>query len=220
MNITALYVEDDPVARENGIEYLESYFEKVYEASDGVEGLKLYQQYKPDIIITDIQMPKLNGLDFVKRIRQKDKTTKIIVISAFSDSSYLLQAIELGLIKYLIKPVKEEDFHEAIEICIESIKEDSSNIISLKEGFYYDTYNHTLVRDETIIKLRTKEIALMDLLIKHKNRFVTYQEIENFIWTDSVMTKDALKTLIKNLKSKLPKDSISNLTGTGYKIEL
>jgi two-component system response regulator VanR len=70
--------------------------------------LQLYEKYKPDIIITDIQMPKLNGLEFVKRIRQKDKKTQIIIITAFCDKDYLLKAIELGLVKYLVKPVKKK----------------------------------------------------------------------------------------------------------------
>ena len=68
--------------------------------------------------------------------------------------------------------------------------------------------------------MRTKELDLLSLLIKNKTRYVTYLEIENQIWYESVMTKDALKTVIKNLKSKLPKDAILNLSGTGYKIEL
>ena len=102
-NIKILYVEDDEIARENGIEYLENFFEQIYEASDAITALQLYEKYQPDIIITDIQMPKLNGLEFVKRIRQKDKKTQIIVITAFCDKDYLLSAIELGLVKYLVK---------------------------------------------------------------------------------------------------------------------
>lgn len=215
-----LYVEDDNIARENGVEYLENYFHNIYEAPDAISALKLYEKHKPDIIITDIQMPKLNGLEFVKKIRHKDKKTQVIIITAFSDTKYLLEAIELKLIKYLIKPVKEKDFDDALNLCVQNIHEECSNILDLSNNTYFDIYNQTLVVDNEIVKLRTKEIELFTLLLKNKNRYVTYNEIENFIWQDSVMTKDALKTLIKNLKSKLPKDLISNLTGTGYKLAL
>ncbi|MGK0256519.1 MAG: two-component system response regulator VanR, partial [Arcobacteraceae bacterium] len=135
---------------------------------------------------------------------------------------YLFRAIELKLIKYLIKPINEKEFEEAINLCIENINttEDFSNIITISEDTIYDMYNKTLVKNGELIKLRTKELDLLSLLIKNKTRFVTYQEMENEIWIDSVMTKDALKTVIKNLKAKLPHDSISNLSGTGYKIEL
>ena len=77
-----------------------------------------------------------------------------------------------------------------------------------------------MVKNGELVKLRTKELDLLTLLIKNKTRFVTYIEIENEVWVDAAMTKDALKTVIKNLKSKLPQNSIANLSGTGYKIEL
>ncbi len=219
-NLKVLYVEDDEIARENGVEYLENYFEHIYEAQDAISALKLYDTYSPDIIITDIQMPKMNGLEFVKKIRKKDSKTQIIIITAFSDTDYLLKAVELKLVKYLIKPVKESAFEEALSLCVESMTKNNSNIVKLSENIYFDTFNLSLIRNDEVVKLRTKEVELLRLLIKYKSRYVTYSEIENFVWQDNPMSKDALKTVVKNLKSKLPKDLILNLTGTGYKIEL
>ena len=218
--IKVLYVEDDDIARENGVEYLENYFENIYEANNALTALKLYEEINPEIIITDIQMPKLNGLEFIKRIRQKDKKTQVIVLSAHSHKDYLFAAIELQLVKYLIKPIKEKEFEEALTLCIDSIENDSSNIIKLSEGSSFDLYNKTLVTSGEIIKLRAKELDLLSLLLKNKNRYVTYEEIENFVWQDLAMSKDALKTVMKNLKAKIPKDLISNLSGTGYKIDV
>ncbi|MFY9089548.1 response regulator transcription factor [Arcobacter aquimarinus] len=219
-NIKILYVEDDEIARENGVEYLQNFFEQIYEASDAIIALQLYEKYQPDIIITDIQMPKLNGLEFVKRIRQKDKKTQIIIITAFCDKDYLLKAIELGLVKYLVKPVKEKEFEEALFLCVNSLKEDNSNIVKLDIDSYFDIFNKNLLIKNEIVKLRTKEILFLELLLKNKNRYVSYEEIENYVWADSVMTKDALKTLVKNLKTKIPKDLILNLTNSGYKIDV
>ena len=218
--IKVLYVEDNEIARENGVEYLENYFEQIFEASDALSALKLYEEIKPDIIITDIQMPKLNGLEFIKKIREKDKKTQVIVLTAFSHKDYLFQAIELQLVKYLTKPIKEKELQEAIFLCIETIENDSSNIINLSENSSFDIYNKTLICDKELIKLRTKELDLLTLLLKNQNRYVSYEEIENIVWYESAMSKDALKTVIKNLKSKLPKNTISNLSGTGYKIDL
>ena len=218
--IKVLYVEDDDIARENGIEYLENYFETIYEASDAFTALKLYEKHQPHLIITDIQMPKLNGLEFIQRIRQKDKKVQVIIISAFSHKDYLFKAIELQLVKYLIKPVKEDEFEKALELCIESISNNTSNIIELNEDCTFDTFNHTLVVHQELIPLRTKEIEFLTLLLKNKNRYVSYSEIENYVWNDSVMSKDALKTLVKNIKTRIPKELIVNLSGTGYKIDL
>jgi len=165
-NIKILYVEDDDIARENGVEYLENYFENIYEASDALTALKLYEKHQPDIIITDIQMPKLNGLEFVQRIRKTDSKTQVIVISAFSDKDYLLKAIELQLVKYLIKPIKEDELKKALISCMESIKSDTSNIIALNSEYTFDMFNHTLVNDGGMIKLRTKELDFLVLLLK------------------------------------------------------
>ena len=217
-NIKILYVEDDEIARENGIEYLENYFELIYDASDAIKALQLYEKYKPDIIITDIQMPKLNGLEFVKRIRQKDKKTQIIIITAFCDKDYLMKAIELQLVKYLVKPVREKEFEEALFLCVDSLENDESNIVKLDNHTYFDTFNKNLISNNEIIKLRAKELVFLELLIKNKNRYVSYEEIENYVWNDNVMTKDAIKTLVKNIKTKIPKDLILNLTNSGYKI--
>jgi two-component system, OmpR family, response regulator VanR len=219
-NIKILYVEDDAIARENGIEYLENFFEQIYEASDALIALQLYEKYQPDIIITDIQMPKLNGLEFVKRIRQKDKDTQIIIITAFCDKDYLLKAIELGLVKYLVKPVREKEFEEALFLCVDSLENNQSNIIKLQENTYFDMFNKNLVIENEIVKLRAKELVFLELLVKNRNRYVSYEEIENYVWNDSVMTKDALKTLVKNLKTKIPKNLILNLTNSGYKIDV
>ena len=180
----------------------------------------MYDKFKPDIIITDIEMPKLNGLEFVEKIREKDSSIQIIITSAYSHKEYLLRAIELKLIKYLIKPIQQKEFDEALKISIENIDNKATNIIALRSDTIFDNYNKTLVHEGEIIKLRTKELELLSLLIQYHTRYVTYQEIEHRLWNESVMTKDALKTVVKNLKGKLPLNSISNLSGTGYKIEL
>lgn len=217
--IKLLVVEDDEIARENAVEYLKHSYLNVYEAKDGLEALSMYNKYHPDIIISDIQMPKISGLELIKKIREHDETTQIIITSAYSTKEYLLKAIELKLVKYLIKPIEQNVLDEALLLCCENI-ENQSNVIVFKDGYIFDTYNKTLVHKEEIIKLRTKELLLLELLLKNKTRYVTYEEIENYVWIDGIMSKDALKTLIKNLKSKLPKDTILNLSKTGYKIDV
>ena len=219
-NLKVLVVEDEDIARENCVEFLEDYFKNIYEATNALDALKLYEKIKPHIIITDIQMPKLNGLEFVSRIRKNDKDTQIIILTAFCDKDYLLRAVELQLVKYLIKPINEKEFEKALENACENLTTNESNIIYFSEKMKFDMYNLTLINENEIVKLRTKEIDFLYLLLKNKDRYVTYQEIENFVWNDEVMTKDALKTLVKNIKKKIPKELISNLTGTGYKIDI
>lgn len=219
-NIKLLVVEDDEITRENSVEFLENFFEKIYEAKDGLSALKIYNEINPDIVISDIQMPRLNGLKFIEQIRLKNKKTQIIVLSAYSNKEYLFKAIELQLVKYLTKPINEHELKEALFSCIKNIEDETSNIYQLAKNITFDTYNHSLKIDEEIIKLRVKEAKLLTLFLKNQTRYVTYEEIENFVWSDSVMSKDALKSLVKTLKQKLSNVTISNLSGIGYKIEL
>jgi DNA-binding response OmpR family regulator len=131
-----------------------------------------------------------------------------------------IKAIELGLVKYLVKPVCEKEFEEALLLCVDSLENSQTNVIQLDDKTTFDMFNKNLIINDEIIKLRTKELVFLELLLKNKNRYVSYSEIENFVWDDSVMTKDALKTLVKNLKTKIPKNLILNLTNSGYKINV
>jgi len=146
-NLKILYIDDEDYIRANAVEYLSFYCDNVYEAYDGISGLESYEKYKPDIIITDIKMPKLNGIEMVKKIRQKDKKTKVILATAFLETSYLLQAVELGLIKYLTKPITADKLLPVLRTCTIDITEDKS-IYNLGEGFLFDI----LIRIYFIIK--------------------------------------------------------------------
>ena len=104
-----LFVEDDQVIRENYVTYLKMFFSEVFEAEDGEKAYELYKLKKPDIMIIDINIPKLNGLDLLERIRENDYSTKAIMLTAHSDKSFLLKAVGLKLTRYLVKPVSRKD---------------------------------------------------------------------------------------------------------------
>ena len=88
-NIKILYVEDEDNIRENAVFYLKRLFDIVFEAKDAFEALEIIEQKNPHIIITDINMPKLNGLELIKNIRKKDSKIAIIVLSAYTKTDIL-----------------------------------------------------------------------------------------------------------------------------------
>lgn len=142
-DLKILYIDDDDLIREDAVEYLSFHCDNVYEANDGEDGLEKYKKIKPDVIITDIKMPKLNGIDMIKKIRETDKTTKIIVATAFLETTYLVEAIELGLVKYLVKPIMENNLLLVLEKCTEDVVKDQS-IFNIFGGFQFDILNHSL----------------------------------------------------------------------------
>ena len=213
-----LYIDDEESIRENAVEYLSFHCDHVFEACDGEDGFRKYKEQKPDIIITDIKMPKLNGIDMIKKIRQNDKTTKIIVATAYLETSYLIEAIELGLVKYLVKPIMEDNLINVLEKCTEDVVKEKS-IFNIVGDFQFDILNHTLFFEEEQIPLTKKELLFLELLIKNSNRAVKYDEFSNYVW-DGYMSEDALRSIVREIRKKTKKESIKNISGIGYQINL
>jgi DNA-binding response OmpR family regulator len=216
-DIKILYIEDEEFIRKNAIEYLNFYCDNVYEACDGLDGYEKYKQIKPNIIICDIMMPNLNGLELIEKIRKEDKATQIIVATARIDTEFLLKAVELRLIKYLTKPITEDKLLPVLNEALKYIKQEDTNILNFEENYKFDILNKTLFSNEKIVKLTKKEILFLEVCTKNKNRAVTYNELENYVW-DGYMTSDAMRSVVKELRRKLPKNTLENISGIGYKI--
>lgn len=117
-----LFIEDEKATRENYTMYLKMLFTEVYEAADGEKAYEIYKDKKPDIMIIDINIPKLNGLDLLRKIRQKDNDTKVIMLTAHTDKSLLFDAISLNISKYLVKPISRKDLKETLGLIIDELK--------------------------------------------------------------------------------------------------
>ncbi|MEA2049833.1 MAG: response regulator [Campylobacterota bacterium] len=204
---TLLFVENEKGIRENFYEYFLLLFKNVYIAKDGLDGFELYTKHTPDLIISDIKMDNMDGITLIQKIRAKDKDTSIVIISAHTDVDYLLNSIELNLLKYIVKPLT----HDKLEnIFYKFVNEHNvDNDISLK------IHNNTVKFDNQQFELSLKETLFLNKLIK-ENRVITYEEIENEIWDNKHMSQNALRLFIKNLRKKLPKDFIKNIPNFGY----
>lgn len=118
---TLLYVEDDEAIRDFLSTRLSRRVKKLYTAVDGEDGYEKYCEYQPDIILTDVTMPKLNGIDMSRKIKETNKDIPIVIMSAHSDTSYLLEVIELGISGYLLKPVDKLKLFDTLESNIKTI---------------------------------------------------------------------------------------------------
>jgi len=112
--LNVLYVEDDDETRDELELVLQRWFNSLYVAVNGQEGLDLYQKHKPDIVITDIQMPKMNGLSMSADIKQINPDQEIIILSAYNDVEYLFRALELGIKHYVTKPISLQRLMEKL----------------------------------------------------------------------------------------------------------
>jgi CheY-like chemotaxis protein len=109
--LSILYVEDDLVLQEATKLLFEVIFKTVYVASDGEEGLQLYKEFEPDIVISDILMPKMSGIDMSQKVREINEEQPIIVVSAYNEVEYLMELIEIGIDQFLMKPLKEDQLY-------------------------------------------------------------------------------------------------------------
>ncbi len=114
-DISLLYVEDEKILRNVYTKLLENRIKKLYIAENGEKGLQLYKKHKPDLVITDIKMPVMNGLEMTKRIRKEDKNSRMVIMSAYGQTQYFIKAIEHGVKSFLLKPVDNQKLFSLIE---------------------------------------------------------------------------------------------------------
>jgi DNA-binding response OmpR family regulator len=211
---SVLYVEDEDGIRNNIEEILKYFFKEVSSAKNVSEAYMKYMQNKPDLIITDIKMSNETGIDLIKKVRQTDSKTRIIITSAYTDLNYLLEATELHLIKYIVKPITNDKLMEALESFVKSY--DDNKIYNLTKNWIFDSGKSIVSNGNEDFILTKKESIFLKLLII-KNRVITYEELESHIWDeDSIMTSNAMRLFIKNLRKKLPENFLKNMQGVGY----
>ncbi len=217
-DVSILIAEDETKLLNSMVEYLQLFFTHVYAAEDGMSAYEIYRKKRPDIIVADIHMPRLDGLSMIEKIRKNDETTKIIITTAHSDKEKLLQAIELHLVKYLVKPVQSDRLKELLFSLVDELHK-KNHLIYLKEDYYWDEHTHKLYQDKKEILLKPREQKLLTLLCSKANQTVSAIDIYNMLYEDQPerdFSSNAITSLIKRVRHKLPKETLKSSYGIGY----
>lgn len=220
-SLSVLYIEDEDAIRKEMVQTLSLLCKEVFDYPNAADAYKAYLEKKPNIILSDISLGGESGIDLTKRIRKIDKKTPIILLSAHTDTSYLLEATKLKLVAYLTKPI---NFEELKETFLEAAKEQENteqelenNLFCLNEAIFFDIEHKTLQVEGNYKKLSSYESRLIEYFIKNKTRTISPNEIKNHVWDDPYDATDtALKSLIYKVRSKIGKQTIQNLSGVGY----
>jgi len=161
--LTCLYVEDDLSIQEPFSMMIKRYFQKVYVASNGKDGLELYKEVRPDIVLSDIRMPQMNGTEMVKAIKEEDSDAIVVFITAFSDNENLKEAIELGVDGYLTKPIDKQKMLKKLNQIAKNLKHK------------HEMEQYTALLKEVLDK-QTQPLVVLELAeIKLKNK--AFEEI-------------------------------------------
>lgn len=225
-NLSILYAEDYDDIRSQYIKFLKLYFKNVYEAKNGQEALDLYKEHKPHIVILDIHMPIIDGLEVASQIREMNTETKIVMLSAYSEKEKLLKAIDISVTKYLIKPVSTFELEELLEKMIVTIdkKEDEKRFLMLEGEFKWNLdFDELLDKNNEKVKLTKNETLLLKMFCENPQKTYSNDDILNYIWDyDSFDTysTNKLRTLLSKLKSKLSFNLFDSIYNVGYKLKL
>ncbi|CZE46278.1 response regulator transcription factor [Campylobacter geochelonis] len=214
-NISVLLVEDDENTRLAITQSLEFYCKKLVSAKDGLEGFEKYFKDEFDIVVTDINLPNLTGLEMIDEIKKRAPHLCCIIITSYDTSENMLASIELGAYNYLRKPFKIEELQTTIIMATKNLCE---NKIKFKNIYEYDLSQKVLFKNGEEIFMPKTEAKLFFLLVSNINKVVSYEVIENFVWSDKSMSNEALRMTIKKIRLKTDQNLIENISGIGYRI--
>jgi two-component system, OmpR family, response regulator VanR len=211
-----LIIEDNDSDRENIMLYLQSKGFHVEQASDGIQAYGLIQKNDFDLIISDIQMPKLDGLTLIERVRCNNPEIAVIIISAYSENKNLLRAIPLNLTSYLIKPFSRTELLTAVNKAL--MHKEKTTIVELGQNYSYDIPTQTLYYKDTTILLNKQQALAFEVLALNKNKIIKGEDIYYHIYDNYTVEYNAvtLRTIIKRLREQLPTQIIETVYGIGY----
>jgi PAS domain S-box-containing protein len=183
-SVTILYVEDQSDIRFFLSKILSRHYSKVILAEDGKQGLDLYLEHKPDIIISDIKMPVMDGLSMSSKIKEIDPKAKIILTTAHSDMDYFLQSIDIGINQYIIKPIDREKLYHAIETCVNQVMMERE--LKEKTQALIEKNDELTIREKELRDTLEKTIALKALISKSEENFrVVAENIQDAFWLEA-----------------------------------
>ena len=228
-NLSILFVEDHDELRTSTASILKNFFKVVTSVKNGQEALKSYLNYTQendgkfyDIVLTDIKMPKMDGVELTKSIYKMNPSQAVIVLSAFDESKYLLPLINLGIEQFLKKPL---DFQELLKILLKTSKKITNTIpnrhtdtIKLNESFTYNRESKSLVNNKKNIYLTKYEIIFIQLLTTGLGKIYSNEDIvANYLTFDESIDAQNIRKLVSKLRKKLPEDSLESIYGIGYR---
>lgn len=228
--IKLLLVEDDEVLGfiiKEGMELIGNY--DVLWVSNGQKGMEAFESFQPDIIVSDIEMPKMSGLEFVQRIREIDEDVPIILETCVSSSKTILEAYSLGIDNYIKKPFLPDELDAYIQSLLKRIhlknntRKTDSNIILLGD-IEFNTNQQSLSTSDGIINLSGRESKLLELLYQNINEIVPKDVIAENIWGgEKYFTQQRLDVFIYTIRKYLSSDSrvqIRTMRSLGYMLTI
>ena len=215
-----LVLEDDELFLETLEDFLEEEGFEVEIAMDGEIVLSKVYEKNFDLYLFDINVPKLDGINLLKQLREKGDETPAIYLTSYKQKEKLMEGFLIGCDDYLKKPI---DLDELL-LRIHSILKRSGKVfknITINDKISFDPINRRVLDNNIDLYLPAKLIDLLELFLEKKDRVITKDMIVDRLWNyDEDYSEGSIRVYINNLKKILGKDCIKNIKGIGYKFEL
>lgn len=195
----------------------------VITASNGEEAIKLAKTEKPDLIVLDVMMPGMDGMETCDKIRNIPELSNVIIafLTARSEDYSQIAGFEAGADDYITKPVKPKLFISRVKALLRRISREENNEKCLDFGdLRIDIEKYEVLKNNKKIVLPRKEFELLSLLASKPNKVFTREEILDMVWgSDVVVGGRTIDVHVRKLREKLGDDIISTIKGVGYKFE-
>lgn len=236
-NYKLLYAEDEPEVRIAYKTFFEDYFKEVIVVKNGDDAWEQYVLNKPSIVVLDIKMPGLNGIEVAQKIRKNDKDAILIIMTANDTKEWLYQSIELGLTKFIKKGTKKfTEFEKILLDVIKELDERNSNMeendtiwmISPRDSeieIYWDTLTHKLFKNGEPVDLSQQLTRLINYFSLNKGRIISHEEFAKELWgneTDSGKTSSdqKIRAYLYTIKEKVGVELFKSHYKQGYSLEM
>ncbi|MAC85215.1 MAG: hypothetical protein CL624_13880 [Arcobacter sp.] len=216
--LTVLYVTNKEDDFKKITSVLEVFFDKISYTNNQDDALDIYQKTFPNIVIVDINLTNSNGIELIKKIRKKNQTIPILVITKNKEISNLIEAIKLNLVDYLLKPIDINKLIFSLNQIAKIILNSGEITTTIKDNIKYHYVEKVVINDNKKESLTKTETRLIELLLINKDKIVSIQEIKRVIWGNKEVSESAFKSLLNRLSKKIGKDTITNSFGIGYGI--
>ena len=217
--IRVLLLEDDYLYKISIKEFLEELDFIVDDFENGEDALNAIFDTKYDLLLFDIRVPKMDGFELLKYVRQANIDTPIIILTSLTDIKDLSLGYTLGCNDYIRKPFDMIELKFRIEQLLKSFYQISNDLVELNFGFKYCFKKSLLYKDENIVDLTQKELELVSFLVQNRGFFVTIESLRENVWEAKDISYADIRMCIKRVREKTNKDFIVTKRFLGYKID-
>lgn len=220
-----LIVDDDTLLLQQLARAMENFFEVVETASDGEKALEVLAGNPVDIIVLDIMMPKMDGLTFLRKIREEGYDVLVLMLSAKGDIEDRVTGLNLGADDYLPKPFSLDELVARVRSLLRRNGGQTDNVLRVGD-IVLDTAAHNVTRAGVLLSLTPREFAILEFLLYNKNRVVSRFSLAEHVWSDDFdpfSMSNFMDVHIKNLRHKIRDNArdhiIETVRGVGYAIK-